>query len=147
MDPFPPGGWFADFRELPLDCRYHFYADDLQIYAHANIRNLEACVASINKDIERICEWVDLNSLRLNETKTKAMIIGTPRQVRLFHVDVLLRVKIGDARWLPYVHTARNLGVRINSTLTWELHVRAVVSWINSIVYRLKLHRSCFQGR
>lgn len=135
--------YLLDFRLLPLKCKYHFYADDLQIYVHSMLGDVEDCVSSLNKDIDLISEWAVLNSLKLNATKTKTMVMGTSRQVGLLDLDTIPRVRVNGAE-LSYVRSVRDLSVRMSYSLSWDEHVRGVVGRINSTVYQLKLHRELF---
>ena len=53
-----------------------FYADDLQIYLRVDIDQLERGVAALADVANRVYEWAGNAALKLNASKTKAIICG-----------------------------------------------------------------------
>ena len=56
-------------------CKFHCYADDIQIYIHFNILNKDQAVKWMNEDIKRLVQWAVRNGLKLNPNKKKPMIV------------------------------------------------------------------------
>ena len=49
----------------------HMYADDVQLYCHANINNIEECIGNMNDDLKSVNNWAILNQIKLNESKSQ----------------------------------------------------------------------------
>ncbi|RLU23738.1 hypothetical protein DMN91_003944 [Ooceraea biroi] len=91
------------------------YADDLQLYLHCDPATLGDGIARVNEDIEALCCWASDNMLRSNPGKTKAMILGS----------------------------ARNLGIYIAPTLSWRETVTATCNKIYRTLYQLGTNSGC----
>ncbi len=103
---------------------YHCYADDTQIYVSVKpvqsevtqaLHLLEAC-------LDELRQWMTLNFLKLNDSKTEFMIIGSKQQ--LSKVDVT-GLRVGEATVTP-VDSVRNLGVIFDSNLSMDDHITNV---------------------
>ena len=105
--------------------QFHLYADDAQLYlafkrsdsptVHANtLKKLEACIAEIR-------QWMPLNGLKLNDSKTEFMLLQSKFPAQLSCPDIT----IGADRVSP-ASSAKNLGVIIDPNLTMSKHVSAV---------------------
>ncbi|XP_024874329.1 uncharacterized protein LOC112456176 [Temnothorax curvispinosus] len=70
-------------------CKYNFYADDLCIYLHTELKYLAEAVQKVNQDISNIVAWATENRLSLNPSKTTAMIMGTVRYLNGLPLDDL----------------------------------------------------------
>lgn len=77
-------------------CKYNFYADDLQIYLHCELRELHNGIAKVNKDIAHIVQWASNMGLVLNSAKTQDIIFGTARNINAIEIDGLPEIKIED---------------------------------------------------
>jgi hypothetical protein len=62
-------------------CRYHLYADDLQLYINFSCKpeDIAKCVRLINDILADIVKWSEKQGLKLNPNKSQAMIIGSER--------------------------------------------------------------------
>ena len=54
------------------------------------------------------------------------MILGTKNQINSIDFNTLPQIKIGN-EIIPYVRSAKNLGVLLDDTLSWSLHVSQLV--------------------
>ena len=52
----------------------NLFADDTLIYLHGN--DIDAMRNEMNNELERINQWLRLNKLKLNDNKTKVMVLG-----------------------------------------------------------------------
>ena len=102
--------------------KYHFYADDSQLYLafdpdeeHIARGRLEACIAEIR-------DWMKSNHLKLNDTKTEFLVIGSPTHLRQLSKD---GIKIGESI-IPPAIAARNIGATFDNSLTMKQHVNAM---------------------
>ena len=76
---------------------------------------------------------------KLNASKTKAMICGSSDFVGRIPSD-LPYIKVSGIS-VPYVDTAENLGVTLDSKFTWKSQVEAVTKKINRALYSLNFFR------
>lgn len=113
-------------------CFFHFYADDLQIYCSEPLNNLHRCFDKINEDLQRINQWSIENGLKLNASKSYAIVIYRRPLVEPFPL-----IRLG-ADIVPYVRVVRNLGLYMNNTLTWNDHVNHVCSKVYGALATLR---------
>ena len=75
---------------------YHLYADDSQLFLSFRPNTLGAqsmCLETIENCIDDVRRWMTLNLLKLNDNKTKFIILGT-RQEQAKLLDVTIRIGI-----------------------------------------------------
>ncbi|KAA5655277.1 hypothetical protein F3G58_31475, partial [Pseudomonas aeruginosa] len=56
-----------------LQCAYHLYADDLQLYAQAGVDSVSSAVGKINNDLSYIKSWSDSFGISVNPAKFQAI--------------------------------------------------------------------------
>ena len=97
---------------------FHCYADDTQLYLSFRptypadkqncIHNLETCIFEIQN-------WMSTNILKLNDSKTEFIILGTGQQLKNAEVnDITIKIGSEDILNVPAV---RNLGCVFDSRL------------------------------
>lgn len=124
----------SDLAECILNCRFHLYADDLQIYISGDVHDLSSMIGGLNDDLSRISAWCSSNGLILNATKSKYLILGSRSQVqKIMRADP--QVVIGGVA-IERVSSAKNLGVQMDSELRFENHILDVT---RSCFYRLRV--------
>lgn len=115
-------------------CKYHCYADDLQLYISEVPHKISSALGKINDDLSRIADWSQKNALILNPNKSKFMVIGTKSQVR--KILLLNPVVHIEGQSIERVEECRNLGITFDSHLRFESHVLGLV---RTCMYRLKV--------
>ena len=91
------------------------YADDTHIsFASNNIDNINTV---LNVDLARVEKWLTANKFTLNASKTEFMLIGAP---------------------IIHVTSTKSLGVHIDQTLSWNVHVENLCKKIASGIGALK---------
>ena len=120
-----------------LDLEYLLYADDLCIFTDCN--TFEEGVSKLNKTIEGLCKWCDINGVKLNVTKTKWMTFYKA------HDRQSAKAKKGEiiinGLLVERVEVFKYLGVLLNSNLSFNEHEDLVEQRVNyalSKLYRLK---------
>ena len=88
-------------------------------------------VQQINKDLEKIASWCCYNSLLINPEKAKLVVLDTRQMLQRlpadFHVTLL-------GRKVTLSPSARDLGLQVDSTLSYDKHVfQTVCSCIGSL--------------
>ena len=100
------------------------YADDHQLLKQFNlIFQVEVLGEGIDHIFEVIEKWMRENFLKLNSGKTKIMIVA-PDGVQQ---EITINGTFIDGKCIRFVETAKNLGVYIDSTLSFEFQVQNVV--------------------
>ena len=114
-----------DLPNVRKDSSLESYVDDSKIYLAFPIQDAEIAATQLTTDMKRITTWCCSNSLLVNPGKTKLLLIGTRQMLeRLpenFHVTVF------DQEITP-VSVARDLGMLLDSQLTYDEHITNVVS-------------------
>jgi len=95
------------------------YADDSQLYKFFSTDDLDASIERINMDLQTVCDWTDRNKLVLNESKSKAIVIGAS------NANAIRTVTMNGSD-ISYSATVKNLGLVINSRCMWNEHVAKV---------------------
>ena len=91
---------------------------------------------NINKELEKIYDWLAVNKLSLNVRKTKFMIFHTPGT----KLDYIPKVTINGFE-VDRVQNFNFLGLTIHENLSWKPHAEKIankISKYNGILSRLK---------
>ena len=75
------------------------YADDLQIYIQVPASQIQQGILKLSESAKAIAVWAESNRLRLNTSKTQAIIFGSPNTVQLFEelqIDKIIVNNNGD---------------------------------------------------
>ncbi|XP_032378159.1 uncharacterized protein LOC116693354 [Etheostoma spectabile] len=70
--------------------------------------------------LEEVKAWLQQNFLQLNSSKTEAILIGTPHQVRS---STITSINLSGQN-IPLSTSATNLGVKMDSHLAFEAHIK-----------------------
>lgn len=125
---------FLDFLHLVIqNCKFHFYADDLQIYLSGDKNDIDGIIARVNEDLAEIFNWSVENGLKLNASKTQAMLISNAVQV-----SPLSNLILGGVV-LEWKDVVLDLGLLIDSKLLFDRHVTKICSRIYGALHRLRL--------
>ena len=115
-------------NDLPVVVKHCFldlYADDAELhYSHPDLDVVEAYVQS---DLDAVALWLCSSHLCLNVIKSNVMLIGSRQKI----LNKSLNVSVGGAA-LRQANFVRYLGVLLDPTLSWSLHVCNVVSRVRS---------------
>ena len=106
------------------------YADDTVIYAAG--RNPVEAARALQPPLNRFSKWCKENKLSLNAGNTKLMVFGTRHKVKAAKDTV---VKINDLP-LQIVPSYKYLGITLDSTLSFNYHVKTVASTVS---YKINL--------
>ena len=60
--------------------KFHFYADDTQLYIHLSHKNASAALARLNACLLDVQRWMSLSKLKLNPEKTEFIVFGSKSQ-------------------------------------------------------------------
>uniref|UniRef100_A0A6I8PFT3 RNA-directed DNA polymerase n=1 Tax=Ornithorhynchus anatinus TaxID=9258 RepID=A0A6I8PFT3_ORNAN len=109
---------------------YHLYADDTQIYISAPVLSpsLQARISSCLQDVST---WMSARHLKLNMSKTE-LLIFPPKPGP--HPDFSITV---DGTTILPVSQARNLGVILDSSLSFTPHILSVTETCRFHLYNI----------
>ncbi|XP_072025193.1 uncharacterized protein [Amphiura filiformis] len=109
---------------------FHVYADDTQLYISLDPRIPEACHTALSKlelCITELSNWMTVNKLRLNHSKTEFFIAGTTQGLnKLSPVEL----KVGNERIMPST-SVRNLGMIFDDHMSMTKHINSLISSVN----------------
>ena len=106
-----------------------------------SLQHQQRAVSEINQDLLKIRNWCFDNKLLLNPEKTKAMICGS-RQMRAKLPN--LRLSLLGKEIIPVTLSAKDLGVILDSGLTFDSHVQATISSCMSRLGQINRVKHCF---
>ena len=110
------------------------YADDTALYYVS--KDVNEVTNKINIDLENVRKWLSSNKLSLNVDKTELMFIGTHQKLsRLSNLN--LNININGTR-LQRVSQCKHLGVKIDETLSWNMHIEHIKTKVLPGLYYLK---------
>ena len=125
-------------KDIPshLDCKIVSYADDSQILLASKVCEVPKMIASLEHNLSHLESWCHANCLQLNASKTQ-FVIFCSRQMQRQLPEVVL--SLGDTEITPTL-SLRNLGVTMDSNLTWAQHVGETAQKCNKIIFPLVKH-------
>ena len=105
-----------------LDVRYHFYADDSQLWVIFKPPELDTAIGQMEKCIASVQKWMLSHQLKMNDDKTEFLVISSKSIARGIGSPSL---HIGDHQVVA-TSSARNIGVMMDSKASMEAHVLSV---------------------
>ena len=132
--------YINDFARASSIFDFICYADDTTLFSTlnnlVNAQNINPDII-INKELAQINEWLEINKLSLNVTKTKFMVFHTQHKHRAIKPHV---PKINNTN-IEKVEQFKFLGLTLDSNLNWKKHSDNITnkcSQIIGILNRLK---------
>ena len=126
----------SDLKEVLKDCNvsYHLFADDLQVYIKLN--NVLDDIPNIEVVLGKISEYMQKNFLKLNETKTKILLIGN-RPAREKVLNEINHIVFNNTT-IEFETQAKNLGVLFDEEMLFEKQIDSVVRQCNYDLFQIK---------
>ena len=112
------------------DCKVKLYADDTVLYQSG--LNSEIASVKLQQSVNLFSNWCEVNSLTINTLKTKTMAFGSRHKVKKAKKSI---IKLGKDE-LKQVPSYKYLGLILDSTLNYNLHVNQV---IRTVLHKLML--------
>lgn len=117
----------------------HMYADDSQGYKHCLPPELPMTICSIQDCFAALSMWMIANRLKLNADKTEVIFFGSKFNLSKISVTSVLLNEIA----IPVSTVVRNLGVFLDSQLTFNDHCSRLTSNCYMHIRQLWQIRSC----
>ena len=126
--------YINDLRNISKVLDFYLFADDTNIYYESNsIQDLEK---TINKELNKLYLWLNVNRLSLNIDKTNYIIFHPYNNPMKQHITIKINNKaINEKEFIKY------LGVFIDSTLSWKHQISNIskkISQAIGIMYKLR---------
>jgi retron-type reverse transcriptase len=102
------------------------YADDTTIYFNLNDINKDRAETIINNELTKISDWLAVNKLSLNMSKTKCMMFQTKRK------QVRKPLIVMNGTIIDNVGSFNFLGLRLNHNLTWNNDIEVISVMMNN---------------
>ena len=132
-----------DLPSIPQHFSVQCYVDDTKLLLSVQLQDQSRIVAEINQDLTRIRNWCFDNQLMLNPNKTKLLVCGSNQMAAKtgnFQLSLL-------GKQLVPVEAARDLGVILDTSLTFNNHVTATVACCMSRLGQINGVKHCFDNR
>ena len=105
---------------------YHFFADDTQLYIR--VEDIDEAKHRLSSLLSDLKIWMARRKLKLNDGKTEIIVIhGNLRNVSVANFGVM---SFGDTQLVP-CESAKNLGVVLDSSLSFRSHIDSSVKTCN----------------
>ena len=123
-----------DLPNISKILKFYLFADDTNIYYESkSLINLEN---TINKELDKLYLWLNVNRLSLNIDKTNFIIFHPYNKPIKNSITIKINKKaIAEKDYIKY------LGVLVDSTLSWKHHIFNVTTKISraiGIMYKLR---------
>ena len=97
---------------------------------------INADATQLNRELNNVSQWLNLNKLSLNVKKTKAMVFRMP-QKKIIQPNIQI-----NGSNIEFVENFIFLGITINNKLNWNSHINKVTNKISKTVGILNKLRS-----
>ncbi|CAD0198524.1 unnamed protein product [Chrysodeixis includens] len=115
-------------RALKHECV--LFADDTTIIL--DCKNMDTFKTEIYKTLEDVIQWLDLNKLKINIEKTKFINFKTYKSKNLD-----LNISYNNSP-IKQIHSAKFLGITLDTHLSWKEHINNLCTKINRFVFALR---------
>ena len=108
---------------LPLLTRtiiHHSFTNELQLQMSAPPDRISELLHYMQSYISDVKAWATANMLKLNDNKTKLMLVTSKRTRHLHNLPT--SITIGNAQ-IPFKKSVKNLGFALDCHLTMNVHV------------------------
>ena len=102
------------------------YVDDSKLFLSFQVKDYHDVATQVNDDLKRVVFWCSQNSLLINPTKMKVLVVGTRQISQRVPSDMNRLVLFGKE--LVHVPSAKDLGLFVDSTLSFDEHITIIVS-------------------
>ena len=130
--------YINDLNQAIKFCEVHHFADDTNLLCLSNsIKKLNKLV---NTDLKHLVNWLKANKISLNVKKTEMVIFKSNQ--KKFECD--LKIKLCGKRLYP-TESVKYLGVKIDTTLSWQYYVNDLsikLNRANALLFKMRKYVS-----
>ena len=126
--------YINDLPNISKSLEFFLFADDTNIYfENASLKTLER---TINTELKKLSNWLIINRLSLNLSKTNFVIFHPYNKKVPYNVTLVINRKaINESQQIKY------LGIIIDSSLSWKGHIDKVCSSFHKaigMIYKIR---------
>ena len=125
-----------------LGLKFSIFADDSGIYISCSPADIPATIDNLTSCYKIISEFLASKFLKLNDSKTQVILIGTESNVSKCKSQSP-NIKLGDSI-VPFSSHVKNLGVLFDETLSFKKHISTVAKNLMFHLRNLRHIRSYF---
>jgi hypothetical protein len=129
--------YLYDLPTVLSHCSHHVFADDIQLYLHFPPSMFHTALSDSTYDINMVVKYVNGHNLTLNVGKTQCLIVGTQKYRTVLLSDPVPPLVINNTV-VPYVNSAKNLGVIFDGTLSWNDQCMLITQKVFSTLAQLR---------
>ena len=126
--------YINDLPNISKILNFYLFADDTNIYHESN--SLNDLERTVNKELNKLYLWLNLNRLSLNIDKTNFIIFHPYNKPVKQQVTIKINnTAINEKEYIKY------LGVLVDSSLNWKHHISTLAKKISraiGIMYKLR---------
>lgn len=117
--------YINDLPSAPQVCNLESYVDDSKVFLSFPISDVASAKHNLEEDLRRVAAWCCKNQLLINPKKTKFLLVGTRQLLRRLPEEMCLSFLGED---ITPVSSAKDLGVTLDSNLTFDYHISELTS-------------------
>ena len=117
--------YINDLSRVPQASELESFVDDSKIFMSFPIEDIASGKTKIEEDLKLVAAWFFENKLLINPEKTKLLLIGT-RQLLGKLLEETTITFLGEE--ITPTTNAKDLGLTLDSYLTYDYHIKNVVS-------------------
>ena len=126
--------YINDLPNISEVLHFYLFADDTNIYYEAEtVKKLETV---LNRELRKLDTWLMVNRLSLNIVKTKFLVFHPYNKPMKQRITLKIHKKvIAESDYIKY------LGIMINSTLSWNIHINKIsktISRATGLLYKIR---------
>ena len=122
-----------------INCYFHLYADDTILIQSAN--SATELKSLLEQQLCEIDDWLKVNKLTINTSKTKTIFFGTKKRLSKYHSDNLI-IKYKDVS-LSTEKVVKYLGVLFDEELSWGNHIKMIKGKAYHKLQKLRYIQGC----
>ena len=129
--------YINDLPQIARTCQLESYVDDSKLFLSFPIKNVDNAIQNLQEDLSGLAKWCCENKLLINPLKTKfrtrQLLRRLPKEISLSFLGVSLKP----------ADSACDLGVTLDSYLSYDCHVTKLVSSCMSKLCQIDRVRDC----
>ena len=119
--------YINDLPGVPDYSSLESYVDDSKLHLSFLVKDINGAAQQITEDLRKVAAWCCQNSLLINPDKTKLLLTGTRQMLQNTTANLDLHVTLVGKELRPVV-SAKDLGVYMDATLSFDKHITSVTS-------------------
>ena len=132
-----------DLPLIPLNSKLESYVDDSKLFVSFCLEKLQDVVITVHNDLSTVAAYFCNNCLLANPDKTKIMFFGTPQMLKQISVDISFTF-LGKTS--QPVQNAKDLGLIMDSNLSFDEHIKQLVSSCMKKLHQINRIKNLFTG-